>query len=64
MGCKNSKDKYKQINVTERWKLLKMPDIPLSNFENEFELALYKTICLIRHDPIWFIPYVQKAKDN
>jgi len=64
MGCKASKDFNKGMQVAERWKLLKLPEWPEGTFENDFELLLFKTICLIRHDPEYFIPYVKGARDN
>lgn len=51
MGCKNSRDYNEGMNVQERWKNLKMPEISECAFENEFEMLLFKTICLIRVDP-------------
>eukprot|EP00347_Sterkiella_histriomuscorum_P004773 403359161 len=53
MGCKFSNDSSakKQLNVNERWRLLKLPEIDSSKFENEFEMMLFKTMCLVRADP-------------
>lgn len=52
------------MNVNERWKLLKLPEISSCHFENDFELLLFKTMCLIRVDPQWILPYVQKARNH
>lgn len=64
MGCNGSRPDSKTMNVKEHWKNLKLPEVPAGTFENEFELIFYKTICLIRIDPRWIIPYVKNAKDN
>lgn len=66
MGCKYSSDdnSKKQMNVNERWRLLKLPDLDASKFENDFELMLFKTMCLIRADPLYVIPFVEKTKNN
>lgn len=65
MGCKESKDlRSRTLQINERWKLLKLPEWPANTFENDFEYLLFKTICLIRHDPTYFIPFVKNARDN
>lgn len=52
------------MRINEQWKMRKLPEWPETTFENGFEQILFKTICLIRMDPKWVIPYVQNAKDN
>eukprot|EP00347_Sterkiella_histriomuscorum_P009358 403341522 len=66
MGCKFSNDSSakKQLNVNERWRLLKLPEIDSSKFENEFEMMLFKTMCLVRADPEYILPFIEKAKNN
>ncbi len=51
MGCKESKGDTNEMKVDEEWKKRNLPDIPLNSFENGFEVALYKTLNLIRTDP-------------
>jgi hypothetical protein len=53
-----------QLNVTDRWRVKRFPDIPPKTFENEEEIIIYKTLCLIRADPHYMLPYIRDAKHN
>ena len=42
----------------------RLPLVLMENFENEAERLLFKTINLIRRDPLWAIPFIMKVKDH
>ena len=36
----------------------------MSNFENESELKIFKTMNLIRLDPLWVIPHIKNIRHH
>ena len=50
--------------MNDRWKVKKFREIPPMSFENEEEIVIYKTLCLIRADPHYMLPYIRDAKHN
>lgn len=64
MGCKNSKDEKKSMEVEETWSKLKLPKVNREYFDNDFEVLLYKTLNLIRINPEWAIPHVKSVRSH
>jgi hypothetical protein len=64
MGCKNTKDDKNDMRVNEKWNHHGMPEVPFEDFENEFEVTLFKTLNLIRLDPQWAIPHIKNVRHH
>ncbi|CDW75664.1 UNKNOWN [Stylonychia lemnae] len=64
MGCQNTKDDKKSMNVLQRWNTLKFQEPAEGVFENDFELLLFKTMNLIRQDPQWAIPFIKNVRQH
>ena len=50
MGCESSKG-CKDMDIDNEWKSRKLPNISHTDFDNESEIIIYKTMNLIRMDP-------------
>ena len=63
-ACSRFDDDSTHLNVNDRWRVKRFPDIPPKTFENHEEETIYKTLCLIRSDPHYMLPYIRDAKHN
>ena len=63
-ACSRYDDDPTRLNVNDRWRVKRFPDIPPKTFENPEEEIIYKTLCLIRCDPHYMLPYIREAKHN
>lgn len=64
MGCKHSTSEAQPFEIEEQWKMRGFPPVSLCIFENSSERTIFMAINLIRTDPSWVIPHVQRLQHH